>query len=140
MRQVSELLWLGNARDARTLVPLLDLEIQAVVDLAIEERPAELTREMIYFRIPLLDGAGNSTAQLKLAVDAVTRLLRQEIKLLVSCSAGLSRSPAIAAAALAQREGGSLRGALAKLAQTGIHDVSPGLLRDLEKAVEVAHD
>jgi len=58
------LLWLGNSFDARDPAPIFELGIEAVIDLAYEERPA-----------------------------------------LIACSAGLSRSPTIAAIGLALHTG-----------------------------------
>jgi len=62
-------LWLGNARDGRDLRAILDAGIQAVVDLAFEEPPAVLVRELTYCRFPLLDGAGNPPWLLRAAVS-----------------------------------------------------------------------
>ncbi len=42
-----ELLWIGNAVDIRTHENLLDAEISAVVDVAYEELPAQLPRQLI---------------------------------------------------------------------------------------------
>lgn len=55
---------------------------------------------MQYHRIPLADGAGNSRRRLQLAIQITHSLLITKTSCLVACSAGLSRSPVIAAAAL----------------------------------------
>ena len=52
-------LWLGHAGDVRDLRCLLTTGIIAVVDLAIQEAPAPLTRELVYCRFPLVNGPGN---------------------------------------------------------------------------------
>lgn len=66
MRKIFDLpLWLGNARDARDYARLFELEIQAVVDLAMEERPEPPPRELIWLRFPLVDGGGNSPVLLR---------------------------------------------------------------------------
>lgn len=93
-------LWLGNMIDARDPVALFDSEIKAVVDLAYEEKPAQLPRQLIYCRYPLIDGGGNDESILVHAMQCVLSFLKSETKVLVACSAGMSRSPTIAAFAL----------------------------------------
>lgn len=82
-------------------------------------------------RIPLIDGAGNTAVALRLAVDAVGLLVRQQVPTLVACSAGMSRSPAIVAAALAMVLRRPPEDTLAMITREGPHDVSPGLWGDL---------
>ena len=118
-------LFIGNAMDARDLRQLYDHRIAAVVDLAINESPAQLAREMIYCRIPLTDGDGNPNAIITTAIRCVVTLLDNEIRTLVTCSAGMSRSPAIAAAAIALVTGCTLDDCLASIATDVPHDVSP---------------
>ena len=94
MRQVGEYpLWIGTARDARDIRAVLDADIEAVVDLAMEEPPVALTRELVYLRFPLLDGEGNPVWLLRSAVVAVSQLIAARVPTLVACSAGMSRSP-----------------------------------------------
>src|SRR5207247_10133902 len=76
--------------------------IRAIVELAAEEPPSPAPRELVYCRIPLLDGAGNEDKLLLLAIGTVGAFLESRLPTLVCCGSGLSRSPAIAAAALAQ--------------------------------------
>ena len=95
------LLWLGHALDAREPRPLLEAGIAAVVDVAYEELPAQLPRQLIYLRFPLNDGGGNSKAVLRLAVQSLVDLLHTKTRTIVACSAGMSRSPTVAAYALA---------------------------------------
>src|SRR4051794_38928813 len=52
-------LWLGHVGDARDLSGLLSAGITAVVDLALNEAPVPLARELVYCRFPLIDGGGN---------------------------------------------------------------------------------
>ena len=64
-------LFIGNALDARDLRLLYRERIAAVVDLAAKEPPAQLGRDMIHFRTPLLDGAtATMKRSLKLPSDA----------------------------------------------------------------------
>jgi Dual specificity phosphatase, catalytic domain len=118
-------LFIGNAIDARDLSRLYENQIAAVVDLAADEPPAQLAREMIYFRIPIIDGGENPNEFLETAVRCVVLLLENNIRTLVACRAGMSRSPAIAAAAMAIVLKRSPDECLTAIATAGPHDVSP---------------
>ena len=95
------LLWLGHAFDIRQPRPLFDTGITAVVDVAIEEPAAQLPRQLLYLRFPLYDGGGNDPSVLRFAVQSLIDLLYTNTRTLVACSAGMSRSPTIAAYSLA---------------------------------------
>lgn len=128
MRQIApHSLWLGHAGDVRNPRRLFDTSIEAVIDLATEEPPAQLPRELAYLRFPLLDGAGNPAWLLSSAVEAVARLLRLRVSALVACSAGLSRSPAVTSAAISSVTGEPPDRVIAALGR----DVSGGLWRDV---------
>ena len=124
-------LWLGHAGDARDKHELLRLGIGAVVDLAVEEPPAVAGHETVYCRFPLNDGTENPPWLLRAAIDTTANLLREKVPTLVCCSAGTSRAPAIAAAALVKLGRPSLQDALLYLADYGQFDVSAGLLQDV---------
>jgi protein-tyrosine phosphatase len=94
-------LWLGHAGDARDWRAILDAGIKALVQLALEEPAVQPPRELVYCRIPLVDGGGNPPGVLTLAITTVGRLLQGHTPTLVCCSAGMSRAPAVAAAAIA---------------------------------------
>ncbi len=93
-------LWIGHALDAREPRALLEAGIAAVVDVAIEEPPAQLPRELIYCRFPINDGGGNDPSILLHAIQCTVDLLASGTRTIVACSAGMSRSPTIAAFAL----------------------------------------
>ena len=132
MRQIPPYsLWLGHAGDARDIRAVLDAGILAVVDLALEEPPAHFTRELAYFRIPLIDGAGNSPWLLRAAIDTVTLLLQSNTPALVFCAAGMSRSPAIAAAAISVVTGKGMAESLEFVTKSHVCDVSPALWREV---------
>lgn len=95
------LLWIGHALDVRTPQPIFDLGITAVVDVAYEETCAQLPRQLIYCRFPLNDGGGNEPIVVSQTLQTVIRFLESNTKTLLACSAGMSRSPTIAAFALA---------------------------------------
>jgi hypothetical protein len=58
-----------------------------------------------------------------------------EAPTLVACGAGMSRSPAIVAAAMATLEGGTLADALGKLTAGQPHDVSASLLAEISNVL-----
>lgn len=122
-------LWIGNARDARDPRELHEAGVAAVVDLAREEPPANLGREFVLVRVPLVDGPDNDPALLSLAVETVAAIHARGLPLLVACSAGLSRSPSIVAAALARVRGTSPETELTGLGERIPLDVSPALWR-----------
>lgn len=129
MRRIADLpLWIGTARDARDIRGIHEAGIEAVVDLAMDELPAQPTRELVYLRFPLVDNEGNPEWLLRAAVEAAAGLLKAHVPTLVACSAGVSRSPAIAAVALASWKGLSPDEGL-KLIGSG--DVSVTLWREL---------
>ncbi|MBP3957484.1 hypothetical protein J8F10_19730 [Gemmata sp. G18] len=77
MRQISGYpLWVGSVADIRDLRGVLSAGIEAVVDLALNEPVATVTRELVYCRFPLVDGAGNSPWVLRAAVEAVAGFVR----------------------------------------------------------------
>ena len=133
MRQIIDKpLWIGNARDARDLQSIHDHGIQAVVDLAAEEPPAVLSRDLVYCRFPLLDGSGNPAWLLRSAIESVTRLISSDVPLLVACSAGMSRSPVIVAAALATVNRQPMDECLTQILSDGPQQVSAPLVNDVQ--------
>ena len=118
-------LCLGNAIDIRDLRLLYENRIAAIVDLAINERPAQPARDTIYFRIPIIDGDGTAIPIIEMAVGCVVMLMEKNVRTIVACSAGMSRSPAIVAAAIAIVTRTSPNDCLAAIASDGPHDVSP---------------
>ena len=126
------LVWIGNARDARDVTSVLKLGIVAVVDLAIEEIPCQFPREITYCRFPLLDGEENSPALLRTATHTVAMLIEMQLPLLIACSGGMSRSPAIVAIALSRTTNESSSEWLKGIASSGPCDVAPALWHDLQ--------
>ncbi len=135
MREIiPQQLWLGNTKDAGDLRRLLDTGIRAIVDLTLEELPPKLTREMVYCRFPLVDGAGNTPELLSAAIDTTASLICRQVPTLVFCGAGMSRSPAIVAAALAIAHGDAPDDCLQQLLAGNPRDVSPLLWNDVKEA------
>jgi hypothetical protein len=121
----ADLLYVGNALDARDLRPIYDNRIRAVVDLAINEPPSQLGRELIYCRFPLNDGDGNRDGLITITVRTIAAMIRNEMRTLVACSAGMSRAPTIAAASVALLTGRNPDECLVDIISNAPNDVSP---------------
>jgi protein-tyrosine phosphatase len=128
-------LWLGHTGDARDSSAILAAGVLVLVDLALNESPPALPRELAYCRFPLLDGPGNPPWLLRTAIETVAGLVRCSTPALVYCSAGLSRSPCIAAGALSLAHGLSADEALVLVARSGPADVSPGLWSEVRAMI-----
>lgn len=137
MRQVPpHFLWIGHAGDGRDYRKVLDAGVQAIVQLAEEEPPLQPPRELIVCRFPLVDGPGNDPKVVYLATMTLVNLLERHVPTLVCCGAGMSRSPAVAAAALTlvyQKEPDEC---LKEIAEHQPHDVVPGLWAEVKSMVE----
>lgn len=120
-------LWIGNAGDSRDPERLLRAGIVAVINLAAEEPSPVLPRSMVYCHFPIMDGAQDGQGVLNVAIQAVVSLLKNQVPTLVYCGAGMSRSPAIVAAALSIVQGGSPEERLRQIVAGHPHDVSPQL-------------
>ena len=132
MHEIKEdLLWTGNAGDVREPRVLFESGIGAVIDLAIEELPAQLPRQLVYCRFPLVDGGGNHPEILRLAVQTTVELIASGTRTLVACSAGLSRSPTIATFALAAYLGHSPEDLLSKINETRSIELHGALWNDV---------
>jgi protein-tyrosine phosphatase len=133
-------LWLGHADDARNLRAVLERGITAIVDLAVNEPPIGVTREIVYCRFPLVDGAGNPPWLLRSAVETTAALIRSGVPTLVACGLGMSRSPAVAAMAVALVTGRPAEECLADVLRSAPADVSPGLWREVVAVPAKADD
>jgi hypothetical protein len=76
---ITNCLWIGNAMDARDIPAVLDLRIVAIVDLAMEEPPIHCPRDIVYCRIPLVDGSGNRPEIIRAAVDLTASLIDSRV-------------------------------------------------------------
>jgi hypothetical protein len=130
---IPDLLWIGNAFDLRDVKAVLSYGIRAVVDLAANEPPVLYPRDIAYCRLPLNDGADNDPATLRLAVHSTAEFVKARAPTLIACSAGMSRSPAVAAAALALVERQKPDDVLLRIASSGPHDVAPALWADIKR-------
>ena len=51
------------------------------------EPPAQLARDMIYYGFPIIDGDGNPNAIIETAVRCVATLIEKNFRTMVACSA-----------------------------------------------------
>ncbi len=128
-----ETVFVGNAMEARDVRLLYENQIAAVLDLAANEVPASLGRDHIYVRVPILDGDGNADHAPELAIVTLVHLIQSRVKTLVACSAGMSRSPSISAAAIALATQSSLEECIASVTSRGPSDLSPTLWNHVRK-------
>jgi protein-tyrosine phosphatase len=124
-------LWLGNSADVHDAEGILQTGIAAVIDLAFEQLMPTLPRSLVYCRFPIMDGQQTSPFALRAAIETLVSLLNKEIPTLVCCSAGMSRSPAVVAGAIAISQGGDPDNRLREIAMGHPHDVSPQLWQDV---------
>ncbi len=128
-------LWIGNAGDGRDPGRLLRAGVAAVINLAAEEPSPSLPRSLVYCHFPLIDGTPESPGLLAVAIQTLVSLLKNRVPTLVYCGAGMSRSPAVAAAALAMVHGGSPEERLRVAVAGQPHDVSPQFWEAVRGAV-----
>jgi protein-tyrosine phosphatase len=126
-------LWIGQGGEGHDFRRVLDLGIEAVIELAMEEPPLPHHRELVGCRFPLIDGTGNRPELLALAVRTVANLIASGTPTLVCCGGGMSRSPAVVATAMALVQREPAESCLKRIARHHPHDVSPGLWTDLVK-------
>src|ERR1043165_9475334 len=97
-------LWVGNAGDLLKPASLELAGVKAVVQVALAEQIPQLSRELLLAHFPIVDGSGNTRGVIAAALELTTSLIRNKVPTLVCCSGGMSRSPCIAAGALAIAE------------------------------------
>src|SRR5205085_2308977 len=107
----------STAHLARALQRPHDTGLLSAAKTRLAEVPPPPPRELIYLRFPLLDGVGNRGELLFLAVSTVATLLKMHVPLLLICGGGVSRSPAVAAAALSLADGEAPEACLRRVVQ-----------------------
>ncbi|SEV93383.1 dual specificity protein phosphatase family protein [Halobacterium jilantaiense] len=114
--------FLGNATAAS---PDCERTFEHVLSLTETPQPATTHHR------PLTDDANNDWAAFAAAVDTARRLLARDGSLLVHCEAGVSRSSAVAAAALAVAESRPFVDALHEVQDARPHAVPHPALHEL---------
>jgi len=98
MDAVADGLFVGTIDDAENTMRLRDRSVDAVVSLT---HDIPCVPEVSVARIPMIDGPQNDVQTFERAVIETLERLDEVDQVLVHCSAGASRSPAVAATALA---------------------------------------
>ena len=132
--------WVGNAGDGGAFGELFEQGIGAVIQLAAEETTIPVPRDLIFCRFPLEDGTGNDPDLLSLAITSLAHLISRGVPTLVCCGGGMSRSPAIVAAALAIIERRDPGGALKFVTALHAADVVPGFWDEICQVVATLQD
>jgi len=120
-------LWIGHAGDLSKPAALELAGVKAVIQVALAEQMPALSRDMLLAHFPIVDGAGNPRGIIAAALETTAALIRHAVPTLVCCSGGMSRSPCIAAGALAMTKGVDPNEALQRIIRDQPHDVSSGL-------------
>jgi len=137
MRQIMpHPLWLSHHVGPNDYRSMFELGISALVQLAAEEAALQPPRELIYCRFPLIDGPENEPKHLYLAITTVANLIEKNVPTLVCCGAGMSRSPAIVAAALSMIFQESPDDCLKQVAEHHPADVAPGLWLQIKQFLD----
>jgi len=139
MRQIfPHFLWIGHAADGRDYRGQLRLGIRAVLQVAAEEPALQPPRGLLYCRFPLLDSPGNDARLLDMAITTLASFLERRLPTLVVCGVGMSRGPAIAAAALARMYAETADDCLKRVAEHHPADVAPGLWEEVTSLLACA--
>jgi atypical dual specificity phosphatase len=112
MDEVAQNLFVGTTADATDESTLRAHDITVIVSLTASSPTENVSPEVTLVEVPMMDGPRNSREAFETAVDAVESRLAAGDRTLIHCSAGASRSPAVAAAALALHRDGELKTAL----------------------------
>lgn len=131
-------LWIGHARSVPDGLELRRRGIAAVVDVAMDESPRQYGREMLACRFPLVDGGGNLPGVVGAAVTALAGLVQTRVPTVVYCSMGLSRSPSVAAGAIALVSGRNPDECLADVTRGVPADVSSAMWGEVVRAVHAS--
>ncbi|MEF8778104.1 MAG: dual specificity protein phosphatase [Natronomonas sp.] len=115
MDEVASGLFVGSIEDVEDRSLLDEHRISAIISLTHAEPETGFPADVAVVRIPMMDGPRNEYQTFVRAVEEV--LTRWEIgnRVLVHCSAGASRSPAVAATALSLSTDRTLEAAFQQL-------------------------
>ncbi len=118
-------IWIGNASDLRDIPSVLNNGVAAIIDLAAEEPFPTIPRATSYCRFALTDDGENNAADIQAAILAASTFVSVGLAIAICCSAGLSRSPSVAAATMSFISGDSLVASLELVSAVKHIDVSP---------------
>lgn len=103
--EVIENLYVGTVEGAETPSALQAHDIDTIVSLTFVGPEVAVPQDIDYTSVPMMDGPRNDSDEFSRAVTTVLERLRAGDCVLVHCSAGASRSVAVAAVAVALLEG-----------------------------------
>lgn len=115
MDTVAQNLFVGTAEDASDEATVQDHYITVVVSLTHNDPAGDVPADLTHEAVPMMDGPQNSRDAFERAVNTVLSHLAAGDKTLVHCSAGASRSPTVAATALAFHSGDDLNAAFKQI-------------------------
>jgi len=101
MDEVADGLFVGTVEDAGDKARLREHSITNIVSLIHREPEGGFPADLTVVNVPMMDGPRNNQERFDQAVIHVLSCLKKGDNLLLHCSAGASRSPAVAATALA---------------------------------------
>ena len=116
MDSVGDDLFVGTAKDATDDSNLKTHGVTTIISLT-HETPSFAEQELTLHSIPLIDGPQHNREQFTKAVEETIAALEADETVLVHCSAGASRSPTVAATALALSQDMKLEDALQQVAE-----------------------
>lgn len=105
MDEVATGLFVGTVEDAGSPSRLGRHDVTTIVSLTHRGPDAGFPSDVTVVEVPMTDGPRNEATKLERAVDELASRLDAGETVLVHCSAGASRSPAVAATALALERG-----------------------------------
>jgi protein-tyrosine phosphatase len=101
MDEIVDGLFIGTVEEAGAEALMREYDIEVIVSLTHEGPDDGFPSDLKVVRLPMKDGPQNDQQVFEQAVTHVLSRLRSGDNVLVHCSAGASRSPAVAATALA---------------------------------------
>ena len=116
MDEVVDGLFVGTVGDAGDEALLCEHDVETIVSLTHEGPDGGFPSGPTVVRLPMKDGPRNDQQVFRRAVTRVLSHLRAGDEVLVHCSAGASRSPAVAATALALYNDAGLETAFERVA------------------------
>jgi predicted protein tyrosine phosphatase len=117
MDEIASGLFVGTSADAGDQSQLAEHDITTVVSLTHSEPDGGFPASLTVHRRPMMDGPQNDHETFTTAVRDVLSEREVDERVLVHCSAGASRSPAVVATALALSTELTLEGAFQRLAE-----------------------
>lgn len=130
MDEVAEGLFVGTLADAGDATELRKRDIAEIVSLTHEAPPDGFPAAATVRRVPMTDGPQNEQSAFETAAEAVRSRLDAGVPVLVHCRSGASRSPAVAATALALERRVDLENAFQQVAERrDAVDPHPALVR-----------